>query len=93
MRIHSKQIVAEKRAEAIAHLVDAGHGSQIILGGDLARRSYWPAWGHAEGPGFAYILKGFAPRLREIGVSESAVDDFLTNNPARAFAFSEPGTF
>ena len=81
-----------ERAEAIAHLVDAGHGSQILLGGDLARRSYWPAWGHAEGPGFAYILKGFVPRLREIGVSDAAVDDLLTNNPARAFAFSEPET-
>ncbi len=79
-----------ERAEAIAHLVDAGHGSQILLGGDLARRSYWPAWGHAEGPGFAYILKGFVPRLREIGVSDAAVDDLLTNNPARAFAFETP---
>lgn len=81
-----------ERAEAIAHLVDAGYGRQILLGGDLARRSYWPAWGHAEGPGFAYILKGFVPRLREIGVSDAAVDDLLTNNPARAFAFSEPET-
>ena len=81
-----------ERAEAIAHLVDAGHGSQILLGGDLARRTYWPAWGHAEGPGFVYILKGFVPRLREIGVSDAAVDDLLTNNPARAFAFSEPET-
>ena len=78
-----------ERAEAIAHLVDAGYGSQILLGGDLARRSYWPAWGHAEGPGFAYILEGFAPRLRQIGVSDAAIDDLLINNPARAFAFSE----
>lgn len=81
-----------ERAEAIARLIDAGYGKQILLGGDLARRSYWPAWGHAEGPGFAYILQGFVPRLREIGASEAAIDDLLTNNPARAFAFSEPET-
>ena len=81
------------RAEAIARLVDAGHGNQILLGGDLARRSYWPAWGHAEGPGFAWILEGFVPRLREVGLSDAAIDDLLINNPARAFAFSEAETF
>ena len=81
-----------ERAEAIAHLIDAGYGSQILLGGDLARRSYWPAWGHAEGPGFAYLLEGFVPRLQEVGVSDAAVGDLLITNPARAFAFSEPET-
>ncbi len=78
------------RAEAIARLADAGYGKQILLGSDLARRSYWPAWGHAEGPGFACILKEFVPRLRELGLPGAAIDDLLIGNPARAFAFATP---
>ncbi len=80
------------QAEAIVRLADAGYGKQILLGSDLARRSYWPAWGHAEGPGFSCILNGFVPRLRQIGASDAAISDLLITNPARAFAFSAPET-
>ena len=78
-----------RRAEIMVCLTDAGYGKQILLGSDLARRSYWPAWGHAEGPGFSCILKEFVPRLQEMGLHDAALRDLLIGNPARAFAFAE----
>ena len=56
------------RVEFIQRLVERGHGGQILLSGDLARRSYWPAYGTGGGPGFTYILWRIAPWLREVGV-------------------------
>ena len=41
------------RVELIAQLCQAGHAGQIIVGGDMARRSYFAAYGGA--PGLAHI--------------------------------------
>lgn len=78
------------RAETIAALVDHGYGSQVVLGGDLARRSYWPAYGFSKAPGFSFILERFVPLLREVGLGEDEVDDLLIHNPARIMTFSAP---
>lgn len=67
-------------------MFDAGLGTQVLLGGDTARRSYWKAYG--GGPGVAYMLESFAPRLRSEGFSQEEVDLLLIHNPARAFAFA-----
>lgn len=80
-----------KRAETIAWLVERGFGRQILLGGDLARRSYWPAYGYTDAPGLEYILHHFVGLLRDVGLSEDQADDLLVNNPARAFAFRVDG--
>src|SRR5690606_4213410 len=40
--------------DLMRELFDAGLGGQILLGGDMARRSYWRAYG--GGPGFDYLL-------------------------------------
>lgn len=84
----AKYYLDEERAEMIARLVEEGFGRRILLGGDLARRSYWPAYGYADGPGFTYILERFVPLLREAGLSDEAVDDLLIRNPAQAFSFT-----
>ncbi len=84
----AKYYADEERAAMIARLVEAGFGRQIVLGGDLARRSYLPAYGRAGGPGFEYILKRFVPLLREVGLSDAVIDDLLIHNPAAAFAFA-----
>ena len=78
------------RIEMILRLIGHGFGKQILLSGDLARRSYWPSWG--GGPGFTYILWRFIPWLREAGASASHIEDLLINNPARALSVSAPGT-
>ncbi|MEX2401083.1 MAG: hypothetical protein WD423_09955 [Rhodothermales bacterium] len=79
-----------KRAESIAALVDEGYGSHVVLGGDLARRSYWPAYGFAAAPGFSFILERFVPRLWDVGLGEVEVDDLLIHNPARILTFAAP---
>ncbi|MCA9906392.1 MAG: phosphotriesterase-related protein, partial [Anaerolineae bacterium] len=78
-----------KRAEVISALIATGHGRQIVLAGDTARRSYLLRHG---GAGFVYILNTFVPLLRECGVSQAAIDDLLIHNPARALAFDPAQT-
>jgi 5-phospho-D-xylono-1,4-lactonase len=75
-----------RRVEFILRLVGEGHGQQILLAGDLARRSYWPSYGTGGGPGLTYILWRFVPWLRAEGLPETAVQDLLVHNPARALA-------
>jgi predicted metal-dependent phosphotriesterase family hydrolase len=73
-----------KRVEFIVRAVKEGFGKQIVLGGDLARKSYWPSYGTGGGPGLTYILWRFIPWLRSEGLSEEAIQDLLVHNPARA---------
>jgi phosphotriesterase-related protein len=75
------------RIEMILRLVEAGFGKQLLLSGDLARRSYWPSYGTGGGPGLTYILWRFAPWLREAGLGENEVQDLILHNPARALSF------
>ncbi len=74
--------------ELTLKMVEAGYGKQLLLGGDMGRRSYWKAYG--GGPGLSYFLTNFVPRLRREGLSEEAIQDLLVNNPAKAFAFAIP---
>jgi predicted metal-dependent phosphotriesterase family hydrolase len=74
-----------ERARFVAALVDAGHGGQICLSGDLARRSYLEAWGGS--PGYRYILEHFLPRLRETGLADDDVERLVVQNPARLLAW------
>ncbi|MEM1093236.1 MAG: phosphotriesterase-related protein [Bacteroidota bacterium] len=75
-----------ERIAFILHHLDAGHGDQLLLSGDLARRSYWTAYG--GGPGFGYILSAFASSLRTAGLSDAMLERLFTTNPARAFTFA-----
>lgn len=70
--------------DLIAGMVDAGFGGQVLLGGDLARRSSWAAYG--GGPGMAYLPARFLPRLRAHGIPGPAVDALMIDNPARALS-------
>lgn len=67
--------------QLMRRLFDAGFGSQVLLGGDMARRSYWKAYG--GGPGFDYLLTTFTQRLRIEGFSDGEITDIWQNNPAR----------
>lgn len=59
----------------------AGYGPQLLLGGDMARRSYWTAYG--GGPGLAYLLTGFTKRLLTEGFSDGEVAQVWRENPVR----------
>jgi phosphotriesterase-related protein len=58
-----------------------------MLGCDLGRRDYFRSWG--GGPGLAYLLTTFVPRLRR-RIGDPATDAILVSNPARFYALSEP---
>ena len=78
-----------QRVEFIVRAVKEGFGQQIMLGGDLARKSYWPSYGTGGGPGLTYILWRFIPWLRSEGLSENTLQDLLVHNPARVLANRE----
>ncbi|MGE5589975.1 MAG: phosphotriesterase [Bacillota bacterium] len=71
----------EARVVMLKRLVDAGYEDHLLISGDMGRRSYLKAYG--GGPGFEYLLKEFAPRLREEGFSEELVRKFFVDNPRR----------
>lgn len=66
-------------------LVDAGFTDQIVFGGDNGRRSYLKSYG--GGPGYAYILEFFIPRLRLERFSEEVIQKILVENPRRILSF------
>lgn len=68
---------------------EGGWADHILLGMDLARRSYYRSYG--GGPGITYLLDQFIPRLRAEGLGE-VVKQIMIENPARAFAFADRDT-
>jgi predicted metal-dependent phosphotriesterase family hydrolase len=68
-------------AEVVAH----GAGDRILLGGDVARRTRYIAYGGM--PGLAYLGDRYVPRLRAL-VGDAAVERMLVANPARLLALS-----
>lgn len=69
------------RVAFVHNLIEAGYGRQLLASGDMAKRSYQVAWG--GGPGFTHIPWRIVPWLRREGVSDEAIDDLTTANPAR----------
>jgi phosphotriesterase-related protein len=69
--------------ELIASAVEHGYERQILLGMDLARRSYLPSYG--GGPGLGYLLERLVPRLEAEGLGD-VVPLLFVENPARAFS-------
>jgi phosphotriesterase-related protein len=68
-------------AEAV---VSAGKEDRLLLGGDVARRSRYLAYGGM--PGLRYLGERFVPRLRE-RIGAAAVERILRDNPRRVLAF------
>lgn len=58
---------------------------QIVVGMDMARRSYWH--GHGGRPGLVWLLTALPALLKERGMSDPLIERILNHNPARAFAF------
>ncbi|QHR08241.1 hypothetical protein FA937_02835 [Mycoplasmoides pneumoniae] len=43
--------------------------------------------------GFAYLFERFIPLLKEVGVSDAAINTILVENPAEILAFDAPRKF
>ncbi len=79
------------RMDAILALCDAGFAGQVLLGGDLARRS--DLYSYDGGPGIKFIISTWAERFvrfsvwrgREREEAEALLHNFLVDNPKRYF--------
>ena len=79
--------------DCILNLVRHGHEDQIVVGGDIARRTMYRNYGEG-GLGLGYILGSWAPRFMEqagdAGFDGKALfDKFFVKNPQRAFVFKQ----
>jgi predicted metal-dependent phosphotriesterase family hydrolase len=84
-----KYATEQRSIDHIAELAKRGLHDRVVVGGDLARRSYFNGWG--GGPGLAYLIEDFRRRLaadlEARGLpSQRIVEDVFHNNPARALA-------
>lgn len=80
------------RTRCILDLVRWGHEDQVMVGGDIARRTMFASYGEG-GLGMGFILEKWKPRfIEEAGEAgfdgEKLVHKFFVENPQRAFAFS-----
>jgi predicted metal-dependent phosphotriesterase family hydrolase len=72
----------ERRARLVKMSFDSGHGEQVLVSQDLARKSLLRAYGGA--PGWIYMLERFTLQLMEAGLDAMAVRQLLVENPQRA---------
>lgn len=73
------------RVELIKEMISAGYLKQLLISGDMARKSYLQAYG--GGPGLKYIPTKFVARLLDEGITQDQVDEIFRRNPARWLAF------
>jgi predicted metal-dependent phosphotriesterase family hydrolase len=73
--------------DCLATVAELGGADRLLLGGDVARRSSFRAYGGL--PGMAYLPSVFVPRLARIA-GEDLVRTVLVHNPARFLAFTPP---
>lgn len=69
-----------ERAAAIAALVEAGHGDQILLSQDVCHKFHLRRYG---GFGYGHILRTFVKNLADAGLDESEIRCLLVDNPRR----------
>ncbi|MCX5512745.1 phosphotriesterase-related protein [Kaistia algarum] len=78
--------------DCILKLAARGHEKQIMIGGDIARRTMYRNYGEG-GLGLGYILESWVPRfIEEAGEAgfdgAKLIHTFMVENPQRAFAFT-----
>ena len=66
--------------DCLGAVVEGGAGDRVLLGGDVARRTRYVAYGGM--PGLAYLFDRFVPRLHA-AIGKAALEAVLVANPAR----------
>jgi phosphotriesterase-related protein len=69
-----------KTVELVSELLSRGHADRILLSQDVCSDDQLTAYG---GNGYAYLLEGFLPRLRQAGVSDAEIETMTVANPRR----------
>jgi len=77
-----------QRITLIKHLIERGYKDQILISGDMARRSSWKSYGCPRALGLTYILDSFIPLMRESSLGEELIQTIFIQNPARFFAWN-----
>ena len=73
-----KYLPDARRVELVLALTEKGFGGQLLLSGDMARKSYWHTFG---GAGFRYLPTIVKQRLREAGMTEADLNGLFVDNP------------
>jgi phosphotriesterase-related protein len=88
-RFHNRKRAAdEERAEALFQLAEAGFVDQLLISGDISRKSTHTGYGGS--PGFEHLLDHVPLTLMEAGFNAPAVRRLLVDNPARALETVRP---
>lgn len=82
----AKYLADSARIDLIARLAEDGYGDQIVISGDLARRSYLAAWGGS--PGYRYFLADLPSLFVARGIGEALFRSFTRANPQHLFGFT-----
>ena len=69
--------------DCLVRVIESGHAERLLVGGDVARRSRYIAYGGM--PGLSYLPKRFLPRLRDL-VDPRLFDLVTKTNGARLLA-------
>ncbi len=72
------------RVKMFAELFSAGFGNQLMVAGDMGKKSYFRSYGGK--PGLSYILQGLVPELKK-AIGEDGVRKLLIENPQRFFGY------
>ncbi len=81
----------EGRAQTVKRLVDAGWAHRLMLGHDwsvtlsIATKERQVERRQRNPDGYLFITRRFIPRLKELGVPQSAIDQMMIDNPRRFF--------
>jgi phosphotriesterase-related protein len=84
-----KYLPDQTRVELLVRLCEAGFGQQLILGGDMARKSYFRAYG--GGPGLTHLPITIRNLLLNMGLPPETVQDLLEHNASRWLSFTPKG--
>ena len=74
-------------AEAIPHLIEAGHADRILLSQDVCTKMQLKRFG---GTGYSFIMEKFLPEMRSRGVSAEHIQMMMVDNPKRILTFAQP---
>lgn len=78
----------EERAEVLFGLAEAGYLDQLLISGDLARKSSHSGYGGQ--PGFEYSIDRVPLYLMDVGFDALSVRRIFVDNPARALTILPP---
>lgn len=81
----AKYLADSARIELVARLVADGHGGQIVISGDMARRSYLVSW--SGSPGYRYFLTRLPQEFERLGIDRVKYGSLVRDNPRRLLAF------